>query len=66
MVQPYGATNYVGADVEAMDDTASEDTSLLGAESTGKKTVKLRGLATVTSSIGNLTNTIIGSGEPYL
>lgn len=62
MVQPYGATNYVGADVEAMDDTASEDTSLLGAESTGKKTVKLRGLATVTSSIGNLTNTIIGSG----
>ncbi|KAF9785458.1 transmembrane amino acid transporter protein-domain-containing protein [Thelephora terrestris] len=62
MVQPYGATDYGGADVEARDDTANEDTSLLGSGSTGKKPIKLRGHATVISSIGNLTNTIIGSG----
>jgi hypothetical protein len=63
MVQPYGATDYGGADVEARDNTASEDTSLLGSGSTGKNPIKLRGHATVISSIGNLTNTIIGSGE---
>ena len=62
MVQPYGATNRSNVDVEAIDDTAGEDTSLLGAASTGKAT-KREGHATVVSGIGNLANTIVGSGE---
>ena len=63
MVQPYGATNYSGVDVEARDDTVGEDTSLLGAASTGKKVIKREGHATMVSGIGNLANTIVGSGE---
>ncbi|KAF9643712.1 hypothetical protein BDM02DRAFT_3220784 [Thelephora ganbajun] len=61
MVQPYGATNHSGVDVEARDDTTSEDTSLLGAASTGKA-IKREGHATMVSGIGNLANTIVGSG----
>jgi hypothetical protein len=63
MVQPYGATNYPGDDVEAVEDTASEDTSLLGGASTGKKVAKREGHATIISCIGNLENTIVGGGE---
>lgn len=62
MVQPYGATDYSAIDVEARDEFAGEDTSLLGSHPTGKEMVEPKGLATLTSSIGNLTNTIIGSG----
>lgn len=63
MVQPYGTTNYSSLDVEARDDAASEDTSLLGAASIGKKIIKREGHATMASCIGNLANTIVGSGE---
>jgi len=62
MVQPYGATDYSGVDVEARDDTASEDASLLGAASIGKKIIRREGYATMASCIGNLANTIVGSG----
>lgn len=62
MVRPYGATDYSSIDVEARDESAREDTSLLGSHPTGKETAEQKGLATLTSSIGNLTNTIIGSG----
>ena len=65
MAQPYGATNYSGVDVEARDDTADEDTSLLGAASTGKRVTKREGRATMVSGIGNLANTIVGSGERH-
>ena len=63
MVQPYGATNHSGVDVEARDDTTGEETSLLGAAATGRKVTKREGHATVVSGIGNLANTIVGSGE---
>jgi hypothetical protein len=63
MVQPYGATNHSGADVEVRDDTTGEETSLLGATATGQKVTKREGHATVVSGIGNLANTIVGSGE---
>ena len=63
MVQPYGATDYSDADVESRDGTASEDTSLLGVSSAGKKTAGREGHATIASGIGNLSNTIVGSGE---
>lgn len=62
MVQPYGATDHPGVDVEARDDTATEDASLLGSASTGKKATKREGHATMVSCVGNLANTIIGSG----
>jgi len=62
MVQPYGATDHSGVDVESRDGTASEDTSLLGAASAGKKTAGREGHATIASGIGNLANTIVGSG----
>jgi len=62
MVQQYGTTNYSGVDIEAREDTAGEITSLLGAASTGKVT-KREGHATIGSGIGNLANTIVGSGE---
>jgi hypothetical protein len=63
MVQPYGVTDYPGFDVESRDETTSEVTSLLGAASTGKKTAGKEGHATIASCIGNLSNTIVGSGE---
>lgn len=62
MVQPYGVADYSGIDVEARDETANEVTSLLGGAATGKKTTKREGHATIVSCIGNLANTIIGSG----
>lgn len=66
MVQPYGATDNSGVDIEARDDTAGEDTSLLGAATTGKKVTRREGHATIVSGVGNLANTIVGSGEPHL
>lgn len=68
MVQPhsYGAVDHSSVDsvdVEAMEDTAGEDTSLLGAASTGKNVTKREGHATMVSGVGNLANTIVGSGE---
>lgn len=63
MVQPYGVADYSGVDVEARDEAADEVTSLLGGASTGKKATKREGHATIVSCIGNLANTIIGSGK---
>lgn len=63
MRQQYGATDYSGVDVEGRDDIASEDASLLGAASVGKKRTKREGHATMVSCVGNLANTIVGSGE---
>lgn len=63
MVQPYGATDRSSVDVEARDDTAGEDTSLLGIASTGQKATRREGHATIVSGVGNLANTIVGSGE---
>ena len=65
MIPQYGATNNSDVDVEGRDDNASEDTSLLGAASTGKVT-KREGHATIASCVGNLANTIVGSGEQRL
>lgn len=66
MAQPYGATDYPRIDVEARDETSSEDTPLLGVSKTGKETTVKKGHATLVSSIGNFTNTIVGSGKSYL
>ena len=63
MAHPYGATNHSGVDVEARDDTAGEDTSLLGTTSVGRKVKKREGHATMVSGVGNLANTVVGSGE---
>jgi len=63
MVQPYGTADNSGVDVEARDDATGEETSLLGAASTGRKVMKREGHATMVSGIGNLANTIVGSGE---
>ena len=63
MGQPYGATNYPDVDVESRDGTASEDTSLLGVASAGKKSAGREGHAKIASGIGNLSNTIVSSGE---
>jgi len=66
MIQPYGATNHSGVDVEARYDTTGEETSLLGASATGQEVKKREGHATMVSGIGNLANTIVGSGERHL
>ena len=63
MVQPYGAANHSALDMEARDDTTGEETSLLGADSTSRKVTKREGHATMVSGIGNIANTIVGSGE---
>ena len=63
MAQPYGAAAHSRVDVEARDEIASEDSPLLGVSATRKKTSEKQGRATLVSSIGNLTNTIVGSGE---
>ena len=63
MVQPYGAADHSSIDVEARDVITGEETSLLGTASTGRKVMKREGHATMVSGIGNLANTIVGSGE---
>ena len=66
MIQPYGATNHSGVDVEAKYDTTGEETSLLDASAKGQEVTKREGHATMVSGIGNFTNTIAGSGERHL
>ena len=65
MTQPYGATDYPVFDVEARDETSSEDTPLLGVSKAEKETTVKKGHATLISSVGNFTNTIVGSGKSY-
>ena len=68
MVQPYGATPASAA----ARDGASERSTLLGEGSTllgrepGESTAKREGHATLTSSVSNLANTIIGSGTSHV
>lgn len=67
VASPNGSTPAAGA-VDDTDDTgvahiATEDDALLGGDSSVKRVVKREGHATLTSSVGNLANTIIGSGE---
>lgn len=61
MVQAYGSTSEVqpSSSEGAM---AREDEALLGANATAKRPLR-DGNATLTSSVGNLANTIIGSGK---
>jgi len=66
MIQPYGATNYSGVDVETRYDTTGEETSLLGASAEGQEVTKREGHATMVSGIGSFTNAIAGSGERHL
>lgn len=63
MVPQYGAASHSGIDVEARDDAAGEESSLLGTASASQKVAKREGQATVVSGIGNLANTIVGSGK---
>lgn len=64
MAQHYGAS--YGVDGEPRDEAgASEETSLLGSESVGK-IVKADGHATLASGVGNLANTIVGSGAFFV
>lgn len=58
MVQTYGVANNTGAEVEPH--TADENEALLGGNTIAKKH---EGHATLQSCVGNLANTIIGSGE---
>jgi hypothetical protein len=66
MVQTYGVapdndnepmpTNYIGA-------TEGESSALLGGDASIKRKDKADGHASIISSVSNLSNTIIGSGE---
>ncbi|CAL1714589.1 unnamed protein product [Somion occarium] len=51
-----------GIDIERVTDGSGENEALLGGDSHSKAHSKLEGHATLQSSIGNLANTIIGSG----
>jgi hypothetical protein len=64
MVQSYGTGGSTyGVDVEpSSNGVAGEDSSLLGRDTARKRKVK-EGHATLVSGIGNLANTIVGSGE---
>lgn len=62
MAQSYGSAAHSRVDVEARDEIASEDSPLLGVSTTMKKIPEKQGRATLVSSIGNLANTILGSG----
>lgn len=69
MVQVYGATQpraEDGDDVRAGDldpSSSGEGDALLGPNATTRKAKKRDGHATLMSSVSNLANTIIGSGE---
>ena len=58
----YGAV-YNGPPEAAIEHREDEGSALLGAAATPKK--EQEGHAGLTSSIGNLANTIIGSGTPF-
>jgi len=63
MVQSYGSTPTAGEDIDNAahgDIVQGEDSALLGVHATPKK--EREGTASMTSSISNLANTIIGSG----
>ena len=60
MVQTYGIARGQGAETESH--AADEHEALLGRDATARQ-VKKEGHATIHSCIGNLANTIIGSGE---
>lgn len=62
MTQNYGAS--YGVETEPRSEAgAGEESTLLGTESVGKRKVKADGHATLGSGVGNLANTIVGSGE---
>lgn len=64
-VQTYGAADAQVVESNREDgagNAAREDEALLGANATAKQPLR-EGHATITSSVGNLANTIIGSGE---
>jgi len=65
MVQPYGAAASHEGEYEGSDVREGESSALLGGnrDSTVKRVGLPDGHASVTSSISNLANTIIGSGE---
>jgi hypothetical protein len=65
MVHNYGPSDGgYDVDVELINDaTATEASSLLGASSAGKRELTSDGHATIASGVGNLSNTIVGSGE---
>lgn len=61
MAQPCGTTDHPRIDVEARDELSGEDTSLLGVPKAGEERIERGGRAALVS-IGNFTNTIVGSG----
>lgn len=62
MVQSYGVANDHEEAAPEGNLIASESDALLGAEA-GARKPKAEGHATLQSCVGNLANTIIGSGE---
>lgn len=62
MVQTYGVANEHGEEVIPDANMSAESDALLGGEASARKP-KAEGHATLQSSVGNLANTIIGSGE---
>lgn len=66
MVQTYGVANENGLEADTL--ATRESDALLGADASSRQP-KTEGHATLQSSVGNLANTIIGSGEcsyPYI
>ncbi|KAI0343286.1 vacuolar amino acid transporter 5 [Trametopsis cervina] len=61
MVQTYGVANEHGEEVIPDANMSAESDALLGGEASARKP-KAEGHATLQSSVGNLANTIIGSG----
>lgn len=62
MVQTYGVASDHNGSIPPEAHSAAEGDALLGAEATPRKP-KSEGHATLQSCVGNLANTIIGSGE---
>jgi hypothetical protein len=68
MVQPYGAApEQPGGRERVVEERVhdSEGAALLGTDATPRKPKPLDGTAGLTSSVGNLANTIIGSGMSF-
>jgi hypothetical protein len=67
MVQTYGVAqdnDSVPTPTNYVDDMDGEGSALLGGDSSLKRTDKADGHASIVSCVSNLSNTIIGSGEP--
>lgn len=62
MVQTYGIASDRGVEIETH--AADEHEALLGGNATARQ-AKREGHATIQSCVGNLANTIIGSGELF-